>query len=201
MSTPRDTWEERYSAEEYVFGIEPNDFLREVVADLPTGTALCIAEGEGRNAVHLASLGWQVESFDLTEAGVRKTAALAQRRGVDVTSHVADAAEFDLGVDRWNLIVSIFAHMPPPVRRDLHSRVVRALRPGGVFVLEAYRPEQLGRGTGGPPVAELMMPLTALRDELVGLELEHAVELERSVVEGSGHTGEAAVVQVVARRP
>ena len=201
MQTPRDTWEERYGADDYVFGVEPNDFLREQVASLDPGDALCIAEGEGRNAVHLATLGWNVESFDLTEAGVRKTTALAGSRGVEVMARVADAADFDLGVERWDLIVSIFAHMPPPVRRDLHRRVVAALRPDGRFVLEAYRPEQLGRGTGGPPVAELMMSLDALRSELEGLEFEIAIETERSVVEGTGHTGDACVVQIVARRP
>ncbi len=201
MQTPRGTWEERYGADEYVFGVEPNDFLRELVMTLPFGDALCIAEGEGRNAVHLATLGWNVESFDLTEAGVRKTTALAGSRGVEVMARVADAADFDLGVERWDLIVSIFAHMPPPVRRDLHRRVVAALRPGGRFVLEAYRPEQLGRGTGGPPVAELMMSLDALRSELEGLEFEIAIETERSVIEGTGHTGDACVVQMVARRP
>lgn len=201
MTSPRDTWEERYSAADYVFGVAPNDFLAERVALLAPGDALCIAEGEGRNAVHLAREGWVVESFDLTDAGVRKTLALAAENGVEVDARVADASEFDLGIDRWDLIVSVFAHMPPPVRRDLHRRVAAALRPGGHVVLEAYRPAQLGRGTGGPLVAELMMSLDDLRAEFEGLEFVHAVETERSVVEGTGHTGDAAVVQVVARRP
>ena len=201
MQSPRETWEERYGVDDYVFGTEPNDFLRETVVDRAPGRALCIAEGEGRNAVHLASLGWSVMSFDLTDAGVHKTGALAAARGVEVDAHVADAAAFDLGEDAWDLIVSIFAHMPPPIRRDLHRRVVKALRPGGVFVLEAYRPAQIGRGTGGPPVAEMMMTAAELAEELAGLEMEHLVEIDRSVIEGSGHTGDAAVVQVVARRP
>ncbi len=194
-------WEERYGADVYLYGTEANGFLRERVDELPRGSVLCLAEGEGRNAVYLAGTGRDVHSVDLTESGVAKTLRLAAEHGVEVGAVTADLAAHDLGVEQWDGIVSIFAHMPPLVRRDLHSRVVEALKPGGVFLLEAYTPDQIGRGTGGPPVAEMMMSLELLRDELAGLEFVHAVEVERDVVEGIGHTGVGAVVQVVARKP
>ena len=197
----RSLWEERFGADAYVFGTEPNEFLRSRVGEFPAGRALCLAEGEGRNAVFLAKSGWDVASVDLTEAGVAKTLRLAGQRGVVVDAVQGDLATFDLGVDRWDVIVSIFAHVPPPVRRDLHRRVTAALAPGGVLLLEAYTPDQVGRGTGGPPVVELTMTLAGLRDELAGLELLHGEELERDVVEGHGHNGTGAVVQVIARRP
>lgn len=197
----RGMWEQRYSAEAYLYGTEPNEFLRANAHLLPAGATMCLAEGEGRNAVHLAGLGREVHSVDLTEAGVAKTLRLAQQQGVQVAAVVGDLAEFDLGVDRWPAMVSIFAHMPPAVRRDLHARVVRALAPGGVLLLEAYTPAQIGRGTGGPAVPEMTMTLEGLRDELAGLEFVHAAELEREVVEGPGHTGVGAVVQVIARKP
>lgn len=199
--TPRAMWEQRYAADTYVYGTEPNDFLRTHVAALPPGAVLCLAEGEGRNSVFLAGTGRDVHSVDLTEAGVAKTLRLAGERGVTVDAVVGDLATFDLGVARWDAIVSIFAHTPPAVRRDLHRRVVAALRPGGVLLLEAYTPDQIGRGTGGPPVAEMTMSLAGLREELDGLEFVHAAELERLVHEGPGHTGLGAVVQVIARRP
>ncbi|MEO7369949.1 MAG: class I SAM-dependent methyltransferase, partial [Ilumatobacteraceae bacterium] len=141
-----------------------------------------------------------VHSVDLTEAGVAKTLRLAKERGVQVHASVGDLSTFDIGVDRWDLIVSIFAHMPATVRRDLHKRVVAALKPGGVVVLEAYTPDQIGRGTGGPSVAEMTMSLDVLADELAPLEFHHAMELEREVIEGAGHTGVGAVVQVIARK-
>lgn len=194
-------WEQRYGTESYVYGTEPNEFLRSSVNLLPVGPTLCLAEGEGRNAVFLAESGWDVSSVDLTESGVRKTLQLAEQRGVHVDAAVGDLSEHDIGVERWALIVSIFAHMPPHVRRDLHARVVAALRPGGVFLLEAYTPAQIGRGTGGPAVPELTMTVSGLRDELAGLEFLHAQELERSVIEGDGHTGLGAVVQLIARKP
>ncbi|MEQ1699428.1 MAG: class I SAM-dependent methyltransferase [Ilumatobacteraceae bacterium] len=193
-------WEQRYGTEAYLYGTEPNEFLRANAHLLPAGPTMCLAEGEGRNAVHLAGTGRQVHSVDLTEAGVAKTLRLAQQLGVQVAAVVGDVAEFDLGVDRWPAIVSIFAHMPPAVRRGLHARVVAALTPGGVLLLEAYTPAQIGRGTGGPAVPEMTMTLDGLRDELAGLEFLHAMELEREVVEGPGHTGVGAVVQVIARR-
>ena len=201
VPSPRSMWEQRYSADTYIYGTEPNDFLRDSVTTIPPGIALCLAEGEGRNAVFLAESGFDVHSVDLTEAGVAKTLRLAAQRSVDVHAVAGDLAVFDIGTERWDLIVSIFAHMPPNVRRDLHRRVVAALKPGGMFVLEAYTPSQIGRGTGGPASAEMTMTLDSLRDELAGLEFIHTEELDRDVTEGAGHTGIGAVVQVIARKP
>lgn len=171
------------------------------MGSLPRGRVLCLAEGEGRNAVFLASHGFEVSSIDLTRAGVAKTRRLALQRGVNVDAVTGDLATADLGIQSWSGIVSIFAHLPPVIRRDLHRRVVDALAPGGVFLLEAYTPNQVGRGTGGPPTPELAMTLPDLMRELEGLEFIHAVETEREVIEGHGHNGRGGVVQVMARRP
>lgn len=196
----RAMWEERYGTDEYVFGTEPNDFLRENVAELPVGNVLCLAEGEGRNAVFLAEQGFSVSSVDITEAGVAKTLRLARERGVRVNAVTGDLADFDLGKSKWDAIVSIFAHTPLPIRVDLHRRVVDALVPGGIFLLEAYTPAQVGRGTGGPQVPELTMTAGGLRTELEPLDFLVIDELERDVIEGPGHTGLGAVVQVIARK-
>jgi len=198
---PRQQWDERYGADHYLYGTEPNGFLADNVDALPDGDVLCLADGEGRNSVHLASTGRRVSSVDLSEAGVAKTLRLAAERHATVDAVVGDLATFDLGHGRWDGIVSIFAHLPPPVRVDLHLRVVQALRPGGVLLLEAYTPDQVGRGTGGPPVPELTMTAAGLRDELHGLEFLHCVEIDREVVEGVGHTGTGSVVQLIARKP
>jgi SAM-dependent methyltransferase len=194
-------WEQRYAIDDYLFGTEPNEFLRDNTDQLPQGSVLCLAEGEGRNAVFLAGLGYDVSSIDLTEGGVAKTRRLAAAREVTVDAAVGDLAQTDLGRGRWNAIVSIFAHMPPKVRGNLHRRVVAALAPGGVFLLEAYTPDQVGRGTGGPSLPEMTMTLAGLRDELAGLDFVHGQELVREIVEGPGHTGVGSVVQVIARRP
>lgn len=195
-------WDERYGAEAFAYGTEPNDFLVSVVEQLPpTGRVLCLAEGEGRNAVYLAGLGYEVHAVDASAVGLEKAQRLAQSRNVQIETRVADLADYVIEPGSWDAIVSIWCHVPPPVRERLHRQVEAGLRPGGVLVLEAYTPRQLEFGTGGPPVAEMMMTLESLRAELPGLDFRQAVETERDVVEGLYHTGRGAVVQLLALRP
>lgn len=194
-------WDERYSAEDYVYGTEPNRFLADVARTLPVGRVLCLAAGEGRNAVHLATLGHAVLAVDASAVGLAKAARLANSRAVPLETRVADLATFEIEANGWDAIVSIFCHVPAPLRQDLHRRVVAGLKPGGHLILEAYTPRQLEFRTGGPPVVELMMTLADLMGELAGLELIHAQETEREVLEGRLHVGRGAVVQVVAVKP
>ncbi len=193
-------WDARYREPGFAYGTEPNDFLREVAGRIPPGPVLCLAEGEGRNAVWLAGLGHEVVAVDSSRVGLAKAARLAAERGVALTTIPADLAEYAIEPGAWAGFVAIFAHLPPPVRARMHRGAVAGLRPGGVFVLEAYAPRQLEFGTGGPQAPELLMSLADLRAELAGLELLIARETERDVVEGRCHTGRAAVVQVLARR-
>ncbi|MCP5137857.1 MAG: class I SAM-dependent methyltransferase [Gammaproteobacteria bacterium] len=194
-------WDQRYASSEYVYGTEPNDFLRGQVGLLPRGRVLCLADGEGRNGVWLAQQGFEVTSVDASAVGLAKTRALAASRGVSLTTVHADLAEFDLGTAQWDAVVSIFCHLPPSLRGNVHARVRTALRPGGVVLLEAYTPAQLALATGGPPVAELMMDLAGVNAEFDGLEVLHGLETEREVIEGVGHFGTGAVVQFIARKP
>lgn len=194
-------WDERYSDPDYVYGTEPNDYLVSVVDHIPRGRVLCLCEGEGRNAVYLAQQGCEVTAVDASPVGLGKAQQLAAERGVDIQTFVSDLEHFQIGVDAWDAIVSIFCHVPPDLRARLHHQCIEGLKPGGVLVLEAYTPRQLEYGTGGPPVAELTMRLEALQRELDGLELIHAAELDREIVEGKYHTGKGAVVQIVARKP
>lgn len=194
-------WDERYSAEDYAYGTEPNDFLRQTAGRIPAGEVLCLADGEGRNGVYLAELGYAVSTVDGSAVGVEKAKRLAAERQVPLNAQVADLAVFSIPKNRWSGIVSIFAHVPPEIRRPLHRGVLEGLVPGGLFILEAYRPAQLEFGTGGPPDAALMMTLADLKRELAGLEFLHAEETERDVYEGRFHTGRAAVVQLLARKP
>ena len=193
-----DVWDERYSTAEFVYGTTPNAFLVSMIDRLPRGRVLCVAEGEGRNAVYLAQAGCSVLAVDASRVGLEKASRLARERAVHIDTLVADLADFAIQPHSWDAVVSIFCHLPPQLRKRLHRGVVAGLRPGGVLVLEAYRPEQIHYGTGGPAVADMMPSLAQLREELQGLEFEHAVELDRDVTEGKYHTGRGAVVQVVA---
>jgi len=194
-------WEARYAEPEFAYGTAPNDFVASVAMDIPPGPVLCLAEGQGRNAVHIASCGHCVTAVDRSAAGLRRARELARERGVVIETAAVDLADLAIERGAWAGIVSVFMHVPAPLRAHVYRAAVAGLRPGGVFVLEAYAPRQLEFGTGGPKVRELLVPLEALREELAGLELVIAHEIERDVIEGRYHTGRGAVVQVLARKP
>lgn len=193
-------WDERYAENGFAYGSTPNEFLEEVAHRLPAGPVLCLAEGEGRNAVFLATLGHEVLAVDQSSVGLQKAKALAAERNVSLETRVADLAHFQIEPDYYAGIISIWAHVPPEVRRPLHAQCVRGLKAGGVMLLEAYTPQQVGRGTGGPPIAAMCMTASELRDELRGLRFDVLVERERDVAEGKYHNGNSAVVQMVATK-
>jgi SAM-dependent methyltransferase len=203
-------WDERYSDDEYVYGTLPNSFLASVIDQIPCnhnhnhshlGRVLNLAEGEGRNAVFLAEHGCVVTAVDASRVGLSKAEKLAKARGVVIKVIHSDLAHLDIKEESWDAIVSIFCHVPSQLRKELHRKVVKGLRPGGVLVLEAYTPSQLALKTGGPQDVDMTMTLAQLETELAGLHFDHAVELEREVVEGKFHTGKGAVVQLVAHKP
>ena len=193
-------WDKKYSTDEYVYGKEPNEFLREMSGRLKKGRVLCLAEGEGRNAVWLARQGFSVTAVDASKVGLAKAARLADEFDVTIETVTADLAEYTIEDGAWDSIISIFCHLHPDLRTPLHRAVVAGLRQGGTFLLEAYTPKQLEYQTGGPPSAEYMMELATLEDELDGLEFIHGKELVRDVVEGNKHTGQGSVVQVLAQK-
>jgi SAM-dependent methyltransferase len=180
-------WNNRFAAPQYIYGETPNAFVAEMASQIPAGPVLCLAEGEGRNAVHLATLGHRVTAVDQSEAGLAKARRLAAARGVKIKTVLADLENFTVEPGVWAGIVSIFAHLPPAIRCKVHAQVVLGLRPGGVFIVEAYTPAQLALGTGGPKSPELLMALARLREELSGLEFLIGREIEREVIEGGDY--------------
>lgn len=204
QALPRDPsrfWNERYAESELAYGEAPNDFVRAQAPELSTGPILCLAAGQGRNALYLAARGHEVHALDRSEVGLQRASALAESANIPLRTICADLAQYDLGKEAWAGIVSTFAHLPPALRHQVHRSAVQALRPGGVLILEAYHPRQLEFGTGGPKSAEMLMTLEALKEELAGLEFVLAREGERLIREGQYHNGMSAVVQVLARKP
>jgi cyclopropane fatty-acyl-phospholipid synthase-like methyltransferase len=195
-------WDERYSEAGFAYGTEANDFLKEQFHNIPAGgRVLCLAEGEGRNAVFLAQQGYQVTAMDLSEVGLNKAQQLASDRGVEISVQVADLADYSFGEGQWDAIVSIWAHTPDAVRQRVHAQLAVALKPGGVFILEAYTYQQTTmQGVGGPPATQpdRFMSLEKLRPELAALREVIAIEKQRNISEGSRHQGASAVVQFVA---
>lgn len=192
-------WNQRYATDAYLYGTAPNTFLAEH-HELLRGPVLSLSEGEGRNAVFLASHGLEVVGVDISAVALAKAARLASARGVEIKTVVCDLATFEPEEDHYGAVVSISAHLPSSVRSRLYPRVERALRPGGILLLEAYSEDQLTRDTGGPRDRDMLMTAEKLRQELPGCEPVLLREITRDVSEGDGHQGLASVVQLIARK-
>lgn len=191
-------WNERFAEPEHAYGTKPNDFLREWSGRVPAGKVLCLAEGQGRNAVHMARQGHEVTAVDASDIGLSRARELAKENGVNIETCHIDLNDFIIKPEYWQGVVSVFCHLPAELRRRVHADVVAGMAPGGVLILEAYTPAQIALNTGGPRDAALCMQLDEIRDELKGLRILHALETEREIVEGKYHHGTGAVVQVVA---
>jgi len=192
-------WNKRYAGDDYLYGTEPNSFL---VAQykLLREPVLSLSEGEGRNAVFLASHGLEVVCVDISAVALEKAKRLAKSRGVEITTIVCDLEDFEPEERRYGSVVSISAHLPSRVRHRLYPLIEQSLRPGGTIVLEAYSENQLSRDTGGPKDLDMLMTVDKLRREFPNCEPLLLRDIEREVSEGEGHTGMASVVQFIARR-
>jgi 2-polyprenyl-3-methyl-5-hydroxy-6-metoxy-1,4-benzoquinol methylase len=193
-------WDQRYSKENYAYGTEPNDFLVEKINYLPKGKILCLGEGEGRNAVWLAKRGYEVTAVDGSKIGLKKAQRHAKMSGVTISTIHTDLSEFVIKPEFWDIIISIFCHLPPNLRAEVHHNCVNGLCSGGMMLLEAYTPAQLNYKTGGPSRVDMMMDAESLRTELNGLEFLHIQEFTREVHEGEFHNGTGAIVQVLAKK-
>lgn len=192
-------WDERYADKDYVYGTEPNAFLAEHVG-LLKGPVLSLAEGEGRNAVFMAGRGLDVLGVDGSAVGLEKAQNLARNRGVALRTEQVDLATYEPPVQAFGAVVSIFAHLPSPLRKRLHELVEQSLVPGGIFLLEGYSKNQIHRDTGGPGNLEMLLAREDIEREFPGCEVLLSQEIEREVVEGKAHNGMASVVQFIARK-
>ena len=191
---PRGTnayWDFRFSESGYAYGEEPNDFLRTSCQDMPPCEVLTLCEGEGRNAVYLARLGFRVTAVDYSEVGLAKAHSLASRHGVTIRTICADMTDFDPGVAQWDMVVAIFAQPPAAVRQRLYRQLQHCLHPGGAFVLEA-KAEVDATGADQYPGAAI------LTQEIAPLAVSFQHEGERQLNEGRYHAGVQRTVQILA---
>ncbi len=197
----KEMWNNRYSEEGYAYGLIPNDFLVEQHYRIKkNGKVLCIAEGEGRNALFLARNGFQVTAVDYSEVGIRKIQERAFEENLDIETSTAHLEHFNMGSSKWDAIVSIFAHMPSSTRKLVHENIQKALVKEGILLLEAYTPAQLDFKTGGPKDSDMMMSLDSLHHELADLQPIVAQEIEREIHEGKYHYGRSSVVQYIGKK-
>lgn len=194
-------WDERYSNKEYVYGKEPNSFLRDWLSILPSkGKVLCLAEGEGRNAVFLSENKFDVCAVDSSIEGKRKAIRLATEKFVNIDYKIQHLEEFDYQISVWDGVVSIFAHTSKTSQKMIFNNVRKSLKVGGVFLIEGYSVKQLGNKTGGPRSADMMFDLEEVQGYFQGFEVILARNLTREVNEGLFHTGTSDVIQFICKR-
>jgi SAM-dependent methyltransferase len=199
----RTQWNERFAPEHYWFGTEPTPFLAAQAHYLKPGmTALSIADGEGRNGVWLARQGLKVTTVDLSPEGIAKAQRLAARFGVAIDTVCADLEAWDWGPPRFDIVVGILFQFAGPAWRDGIFRAMKdVLKPGGLVMIQGYRPEQIGYGTGGPPFAENLYTAEMLRAAFAEMDILHLAEYDREQPEGMQHRGGlCALIDMVARK-
>jgi hypothetical protein len=193
-------WDLRYSAEEYIYGTEPNTYLKETLIKLSPGRILFPAEGEGRNAVFAATAGWQVDAFDQSEAGRQKALKLAALKSVKFNYIISSIEDWQAGEERYDCIVLIFVHMPPEMRMTFHAKMIAALKPGGVIVFEAFSKKQLPRESGGPKDPDLLYDADDIRNDFAVLDILDFAATRVNLEEGRLHKGLAEVVRLTAKK-
>jgi SAM-dependent methyltransferase len=199
----RTRWDARFAALDYVFGTEPNAFLAAEAGRLERGwKALALADGEGRNGVWLARQGLDVTTIDFSPFGIAKAEKLAARFGVTIKTILADLNHWDWPEEKFDLVAGVFMQVfAPPERAVLFERIKRALKPGGLFLLQGYRPEQIGYGTGGPSAPENLYTEEILRSAFADFSILALRSHDSVIQEGSGHNGMSALIDLVALRP
>lgn len=196
-------WDARYAGEDYLFGVEPNAFLSRQAARLKAGgRALSIADGEGRNGVWLARQGLDVHAMDSSAVAQEKARRLAATHRVTLDYELANLLEWVWPEAAFDVVVGIFIQfMNPDERATMFAGIRKALKPGGLLLLEGYTPRQLELGTGGPSQVENLYTESLLRTAFSDLTIIELRSYEAEVNEGSGHSGLSALIDLVAQKP
>lgn len=193
-------WNARYTEPDFAYGTQPNVFFRETIDQLPVGTLLLPAEGEGRNAVYAAQQGWNVTAFDFSVEARNRALKLAQERGVTIDYQLRQSQDFDPTGLAFDAIGLCYAHLPAALRADFHLKLAKALAPSGRIILEAFHKNQRQYTSGGPKDETMLFSVEELQKEFADLKI---VLLEDCIVEldeGIYHQGKAHVVRMIAVR-
>lgn len=195
QSPAANRWNKQYRQDMYTYGKEPIQFLKDQISRLGKGTALCLAAGEGRNAVYLAQQGFDVTAVDFSDVGLQKTERLAAERGVTITTILADLNTFDMGDARWDLITNIYYYQP-----DLFPGIIKALKPGGAFLLETFSADNPSIASFGPKNPDYLAKPNELLPTFSSLRILHYEDTVADLNDGM-HKGKGAIVRLIAQKP
>jgi 2-polyprenyl-3-methyl-5-hydroxy-6-metoxy-1,4-benzoquinol methylase len=190
-------WDERYAAKEYVYGNKPNQFFKEQIERLKAGKILMLGEGEGRNAVYAAKLGWQVDAIDSSSMAKEKALRLAEQQNVSISYHASDLFSYTFPKDKYDAVGIIFLHLNETESELLHQKCINALRKNGKIILELFSKNQLGKNSGGPQDLIMLSSIEQIRKNFSTLKQEYLQEENILLSEGEFHQGEASVIRFI----
>lgn len=198
-------WDERYGSEEFIYGKEPNEYFKEKIQELPIGKALFPAEGEGRNAVYAAKLGWKVSAFDQSKSAKKKALSLAEQSEVLIDYEVLNMDNCDYQSGTFDALTFIYAHFPVESRRNYHRQLTQYLRKDGHIILEAFSKkhtenQKQNPNAGGPGDIDMLYDLEELKEDFEGFEFLEAYETKTELSEGEHHKGNATVIRILAQK-
>ncbi len=193
-----DIWDQRYSIEEYYYGTEPNEYLKDKLSKLQAGRILLTAEGEGRNAVFCAESGWDVVCYDTSQVGKTKADALAEMRNVRIDYRIDSHKSFNSN-DKFDVIAICYNHLPSFFREFFHTKILQNLKKDGYLILECFNKNQINNNTGGPKDIDQLYSLQDLLNDFKGLQMIEAIETDVNLNEGKGHVGISSVVRIFAK--
>ena len=203
--TWKDRWNERYSNKEFAYGEAPNKYLKKELDKLKAGTILFPAEGEGRNAVYAAKMGWKVFAFDISVEGKNKAMQLAVTNNVKIDYEVGELDSINYGAEKFDAIGLIYAHFPAAVKSHYHTILDKYLRKGGVVIFEAFSKKHLdylqkNEKVGGPKDIESLFSIEEIKVDFPNYDFEELEETEIELNEGLFHNGKGSVIRFVGRK-
>ena len=200
-----DRWNDRYRNEAYAYGVQPNYYLKEKLLQLPVGKILFPAEGEGRNAVFAARLGWNVSAFDISVEGRKKAMRLAEANEVNLDYQVGELPELNYKPEHFDALALIYAHFPADGKSRFHRELSRYLRTGGIVIFEAFSKRHLdyiarNENVGGPKDIGMLFSLEEIKSDFANFEIIELEETEIELSEGLFHNGTGSVIRFVGRK-
>ena len=205
MAIKSEFWDKRYSVSEYVYGEDPNGFLKEQLKTLPIGTILLVGEGEGRNGVYAARQGWKVSAFDISVEGKRKADRLARKHSVEIDYQVGELHDQNYQTEQFDVIALICTHFPAKSRSAIYKELIGYLRPGGTLIMEVFSTKQLnyqikGDSFGGPKNIDLLYTLEDIQSDFKSLEIVELEETEKRLREGNHQNDLSCVIRFVGKK-
>lgn len=205
MKKITDIWNERYSSKEYVYGKQPNTYLKEQLETLSVGSILFVGEGEGRNAVYAASKGWKVSAYDISSEGKKKAMLLASQHNVHIDYHVGELQDLNYEKNQFDVIAFIYTHFSTETRSIIHKEVSSYLRLGGTVILEAFSKKQIkhqieGHSGGGPKDIDMLYSLEDIRGDFENFKIIELSEIEVCLKEGDFHNGISSVIRFTGQK-